>query len=104
MAGNRLDTLKQLAAQDPTNTFVRYGLAMEYANSGELEQAVAEFNDILAGSPDYAAAYFHGGQTLEKLGRVEEAKSMYERGIAATTRTGDLHTRSELQGALDLLP
>jgi tetratricopeptide (TPR) repeat protein len=104
MTGNRLDTLKQLAAQDPANAFVRYGLAMEYANSGELEQAIAEFRGILAVSPDYAAAYFHGGQSLEKLGRVEEAKSMYEQGIAVTTRTGDLHTRSELQGALDLLP
>jgi Tfp pilus assembly protein PilF len=104
MTGNRLDTLKHMAAQDPANTFVRYGLAMEYVNSGELEQAAAEFHGILAANPDYAAAYFHGGQTLEKLGRVEEARSMYERGIAATTRTGDLHTRSELQGALDLLP
>jgi len=104
MAGNRLDTLKQLAAQDPANAFVRYGLAMEYANSGELEQAISEFHGIVAASPDYAAAYFHGGQTLEKLGRVEEAKALYEQGIAVTTRTGDLHTRSELQGALDLLP
>ena len=104
MAGNRLDTLKQLAAQDPANAFVRYGLAMEYTSSGELEKAVAEFQGILSVSPDYAAAYFHGGQTLEKLGRIEEARSMYERGIAVTTRTGDLHTRSELQGALDLLP
>jgi tetratricopeptide (TPR) repeat protein len=104
MPSNRLEMLKQMAAQDPGNTFVRYGLAMEYANSGRLEQAAAEFKEILAANPDYAAAYFHGGQTLEKLGQVEEARAIYERGIAATTRTGDLHTRSELQGALDLLP
>jgi hypothetical protein len=29
---------------------------------------------------------------------------MYEKGIAVTTRTGDAHTRSELQAALDMLP
>jgi len=65
---------------------------------------VEQFRELLAANPNYAAAYFHAGQTLEKLGRVEEARAMYERGIEATTRTGDGHTRSELQAALDLLP
>jgi len=35
---------------------------------------------------------------------VEEARALYERGIAATARTGDAHAQSELQAALDLLP
>ncbi len=104
MGSKRIDSLKQLAAQDPGNMFIRYGLAMEYVNSGELELAATEFQSIVTDNPDYAAAYFHGGQTFEKLGRVEAAKILYERGIAATTRTGDEHTRSELKGALDLLP
>jgi tetratricopeptide (TPR) repeat protein len=53
--------------------------------------------------PNYAAAYFHGGQALEKSGKLEEARAMYQRGIDVTTRTGDSHTRSELQAALDLV-
>lgn len=93
-----------MLAQDPSNTFVRYGVAMAYVNSGDPESGVAEFEELIVRNPDYAAAYFHGGQALEKLGRIEEARSMYERGIEATTRIGDSHTRSELQGALDLLP
>jgi hypothetical protein len=35
---------------------------------------------------------------------VEAARSMYENGIEACGRTGDGHTRSEIQAALDLLP
>lgn len=104
MATNRIEALKQLAAQDPSNSFVRYGLAMAYLNSGELPQAIGEFRGILETNPDYVAAYFHGGQALERSGRLEEAKAIYEQGIAACRRTGDDHTRSELQGALDLLP
>lgn len=90
--------------QNPRDSFARYGLAMEYANSGQLEHAVAQFRELLETNPDYAAAYFHGGQALEKLGRVEEARQTYEKGIEVTSRTGDQHTRGELQGALDLLP
>ncbi len=100
---SRLDKLKTLVAQDPGNAFLRYGLATEYANTGDLEQAVIEFKELLAASPDYAAGYYHGGRTLEKLGRLDEARELYEKGIAATTKTGDGHTRSELQAALDML-
>jgi tetratricopeptide (TPR) repeat protein len=99
-----MEVLMNMVAQNPRDTFARYGLAMEYANSGNLKQAVTEYRTLLENNPDYAAAYFHSGQALEKLGLVEEARQMYEKGIETTTRTGDGHTRSELQGALDMLP
>ncbi|HLY15846.1 MAG TPA: tetratricopeptide repeat protein [Bryobacteraceae bacterium] len=100
---NRLEMLRNLVAQNPNNSFSRYGLAMEYANSGDLEGAVREYQALLALNPNYSAAYYHGGQTLEKLGRREDARALYRQGIEATTRTGDQHTRSEIQAALDLL-
>jgi tetratricopeptide (TPR) repeat protein len=99
----RLEALKNMVAQNPNDSFSRYGLAMEYARSGDLEQAVQEYQALLAANPNYPAAYFHGGQTLEKLGRREEARTLYQQGIEATTRLGDLHTRSEIQAALDQL-
>jgi len=93
-----------MVAQNPADAFARYGLAMELANTGQLEGAVAEFRVLLEHNPNYAAAYFHGGQVLEKLGDVEQARVFYEKGIEVTGRTGDQHTRSELQAALDMLP
>lgn len=100
---NRLDVLQNMVAQNPNDSFSRYGLAMEYANSGDLERAIQEYRALLAVNPSYSAAYYHGGQTLEKLGRREEARALYRQGIEAATRIGDLHTRSEIQAALDLL-
>lgn len=101
---DRTEVLKQMLLQDPSNAFARYGLAMELVKSGELAGAVTEFRALLAHNPDYAAAYFHGGQALEKLGEIEQARDFYEKGIDVTRRTGDGHTRSELQAALDMLP
>ena len=100
---NRLEVLKNMVAQNPNDSFSRYGLAMEYANSGDLERAMQEYQALLAANPAYSAGYYHGGQTLEKLGRREDARTLYRQGIEATTRSGDLHTRSEIQAALDLL-
>ncbi len=104
VATNRLDILKQMVAQDPANSFARYGLAMEYAKLGELALAVTEFQELISKDPNYSAAYYHGGQTLEKLGRVDEARTIYEKGIEATLRSGDAHTRAEIEAALSLLP
>lgn len=103
MSTDRTDALKAMLEQDPNHTFARYALAMEYVNRGELEQAVGEFRMLMSKQPDYAAAYYHCGRTLERLGRTDEARSAWQQGIEVTTRTGDSHTRSELQAALDML-
>ncbi|HEX5228756.1 MAG TPA: tetratricopeptide repeat protein [Bryobacteraceae bacterium] len=104
MLTNRIEILKTMVAQNPADAFARYGLAMELVKGGELAGAVAEFRALIEHNPNYAAAYFHGGQALEKMGEVDQARAMYEQGIAVTSRTGDAHTRSELQAALDMLP
>src|ERR1051326_8248138 len=103
MASTRLDILKNLVAERPNDSFLRYGLAMEYRNAGDLESAMREFDSLMAADPDYAAAYFHAGQTLERMGDLAQAREIYRRGIEVTGRKGDEHARSELEGALSLL-
>ena len=104
MNTERIAILQSMVEQNPTEPFARYGLAMEYSKSGNLEEAVRQYRAVLEHNESYAAAYFHGGQALEQLGRVEEAREMYEKGIEVTTRSGDMKTRNELQAAIDILP
>jgi len=99
----RLEVLKSMVEQNPADTFSRYGLAMELRNTGDLESAMREFHELRRLNPDYSATYFHAGQTLERLGRIDQAREFYLEGIEVTGRKGDLHAKSELQGALDLL-
>jgi predicted Zn-dependent protease len=103
MASKREEALKSMLEQDPGNSFARYGLAMEFVNSSQLEAAVTEFTALLANTPDYVAGYFHGGQTLEKLGRKPQAREMYERGLTVCERVGDEHSAAEMRAALDTL-
>lgn len=100
---SRLEKLQELAALDPSNKLVGYGLAQELAGLGRAEEAVAQYRRVIAASPDYCAAYFHGARTLEQLGRLDEARTLYGEGIATATRTGDHHAASEMQSALDAL-
>ncbi len=93
-----------MIAQDPTNGFARYGLAMEYSKSEHYAEAIAEFRGLVERDENYSAAYYHGGQALEKVGQLDQARAFYEKGIEITTRKGDSHTRAEIEAALSLLP
>ena len=101
---DKLAALNEILQLDPANAFARYGLAMEYVKSGELRQAVTEFQTLISNDSNYSAAYFHGAQAFEKLGLIDEARALYEKGVEATRRTGDAHTRAEIETALSLLP
>jgi tetratricopeptide (TPR) repeat protein len=92
-----------MVEQNPTDSFARYGLAMEYRNGGDLEAAMTEFRTLMSVNPDYSPAYFHGGQTLERMGLLDQAREVYTKGVEVTIRIGNEHARSEMQGALDML-
>ena len=97
---DRVAMLKEILDLNPTDTFARYGLAMEYSNSGQVEDALREFGALLAANPDYTAGYFMAAQMLARAGRDEEARKMLRDGIAAAQRTGNQHAQSEMEGML----
>jgi cytochrome c-type biogenesis protein CcmH/NrfG len=100
---DRTAMLTELLTQDPNNVLARYGLAMQYSNSGEFARALEEFQKLLAANPDYAPGYFMAAQTLVKAKRIEEAKKMLQDGIAAAQRKSDTHAGSEMQAMLEEL-
>jgi predicted Zn-dependent protease len=97
---DRIAMLTEILTQNPSDAFARYGLAMEYSNSGEVERALEEFGKLLSSHPDYTAGYFMAGQTLVKADRIDEAKKMLGDGIASAQRTGNGHALSEMEGLL----
>jgi predicted Zn-dependent protease len=97
---DRIAMLTEILSQNPADAFARYGLAMEYSNSGEIERALEEFAKLLAAHPDYTAGYFMAAQTLAKAERTGEARKMLVEGIASASRTGNTHAQSEMTALL----
>jgi len=100
---DRIATLNEILTHNPNDAFARYGLAMEYSNSGDAERALEEFGKLLSAHPDYTAGYFMAAQTLVKADRADEAKVMLIDGIASARRTGNAHAQSEMTALLDEL-
>lgn len=97
---DRVALLTEVLAQNPADAFARYGLAMEYSKTGEVERALEEFGKLLANHPDYTAGYFMAAQTLARAGRIEEARNMLTDGIMSAKRTGNGHAQAEMEAML----
>ena len=63
-------SFEKLVEENPQDRFARYGLAMELASQGRLEESLGEFRALISLDPDYVASYLQAGQTMEKLNRV----------------------------------
>ena len=100
MAATRLEQLTEIVKQNPANLLARYGLAMEYAQQGEDRKALENFRGLMESHPNYVAPYYQAGRLLQKMGEAQQAREIFQQGIAASTRAGDLHARSELEAAL----
>ncbi|MFY9561383.1 MAG: tetratricopeptide repeat protein [Terriglobales bacterium] len=98
---DRIAMLTEILAANPGDAFARYGLAMEYSNAGQIEPALLEFKTLLEKNPDYTPGYFMAAQTLEKAGRIDEAKRMLVDGISSARRTGNAHAQSEMTAMLE---
>ncbi len=93
--------LSEILAQNPADSFARYGLAMAYAAEGRNDEALREFASTTANNPDYVPAYQMSAQTLIKVGQNEAAKARLSEGLAACQRTNNAHAASEMQAMLD---
>lgn len=100
---DKIAALSEILAQNPTDPFARYGLAMAYAAEGRPEEALHEFTRITDNNPDYVPAYQMSAQTLLKQGQTDAAKSRLTAGLAACQRTGNTHAASEMQAMLEEL-
>lgn len=92
--------LGNFVAQRPEDPFPRYALAMELKSTGDPERAWATFEALIAEHPEYVAAYAPAADLLTALGRSDEARAVYRKGIELCARKGDAHLRANLEDAL----
>ena len=97
---DRMAMLNEILSENPDDAFARYGLAMEYSKTGNIERALQEFKTLLSTHPDYTPGYFMAAQTLAAASRSDEARKMLTDGIASAKRTANAHAQSEMEAML----
>ena len=96
----RRQMLEEFVAKKPDDAFSRYGLAMEYMNSGDTGAADQQFRELLNRNADYVPAYLMYAQFLSRETRIDDACKVLVDGINKAAMKGDQHARSEMESLL----
>ncbi len=95
---NRLQELLDFLEKEPNDPFLKYALAMEYANI-DLEKSLKMYEDLLKNHSDYLPTYYQAAKLYEELERNEQAEEIYKKGVELSESQNNTHTLKELQKA-----
>ncbi|HMF57400.1 MAG TPA: tetratricopeptide repeat protein [Pyrinomonadaceae bacterium] len=100
MAQSRIEIFAAMAADQPQNEMIWYGLASEYFKEGKWQEAADSLRKVLSIKPDYTAAYQMLGTALLNLGQRDDARSAWTQGIEIAERTGAWKAKQHMEGLL----
>jgi predicted Zn-dependent protease len=96
--------LEQSLADDPTDAFLRYGLAMQCLREGDVEEGRRRLLDLIGAEPEtQVAAYQQLGQSYAESEETDAARATWRTGIAKAQAAGDWHAAGEMEQALAML-
>lgn len=98
---SRIGALRRMLERRPDDPRLRFGLALEYLKKGDLERGVAALRDYLAEAEDEGNGWGRLGAALRDLGRPDEAREAYRKGIDAARRHGHPSMAEEFRAILD---
>ena len=89
-----------MLADEPRDVFLRYSLAMEWSNAGQVESSLALLQELIQEQPAYVPAFFRSAQILADEQRIAEARGFLREGIEVARAQGDMHAAGEMSEML----
>ncbi len=90
--------LEQSLAEDPTDPFLRDGLALQCLREGDTAEGRQRLLALIADRPeDQVAAYQQLGQSYAESGEREAALGVLRTGITKAHAAGDWHAAAEME-------
>lgn len=99
----RMLKLQSMLEKQPNDTFLLYGIALEYKKAGQTSEAIEYLDRVIQADPGYCYAYHQKGLIHESTGDIDAARQTYRQGISAAGQKGDLHAKGEIEAALEML-
>ena len=100
---DRLDSLLKLLEQDPDDSFLSYGIALEHISVSNFEEAERNLTLLLKKDQEYVPAYMQLAQVYENLNLIDKAKYIYKEGIEIARKNNDSHAANEMEDFLNEL-
>ena len=93
--------LEQSLAEDPGDSFLRYGLALQCLHEGDVREGRERLLSLVADHPDdQVAAHQQLGQSYAETDEPDQARRWFAEGISKARARGDAHAAAEMEGFL----
>ena len=99
----RLEKLQEFLKADPTDSFTRYAIALEYRAVNDIPRAIENLEMLIINDPGYVATYYQLADCYRRAKQNDKALETYKKGIIQAKAANDLHAVSELEAAMDEL-
>jgi len=100
---SRIEQLQEFLKDDINDSFLKYGLALEYVRVKENDTAKDCFLKLIKEDKNYLASYYQLGKLYESQNEVEKAMGIYKNGIEIAKKIEDAKTLLELQEAYNMM-
>ncbi len=97
---SKIPTLAARVKENPNDSFSRFALALELLKIDQETKALLLFESIVNTDPGYVGVYYHLAKLYTEIDENKKALETYKEGIKVAEQANDLHSKSELQGAL----
>jgi predicted Zn-dependent protease len=97
MPNRRIEPLKKVLAIDPSDEVAWFGLGKAYMEDANFDEAAKALQQCITVKPTYSAAYYALAQSLQKLGRIDECRTICGAGIDVSTTNGDAMVTKSLE-------
>jgi tetratricopeptide (TPR) repeat protein len=98
---SKIDVFRQMVAKNPENHLAHFGLANEALKLGLAEEAATHLREYLARYDDEGNGWGRLGEALLSLGRTDDARDAFRRGIEASHRFGHPSMANEFERRLE---
>ncbi len=96
MTSNRIEKIQAMLVDEPTDTFLRYSLAMEQEKIGEHAASEQGLRGLMADEPPYVPAFFMLGQHLASRNQANDARAVLRDGIDQARQQKNDHAAGEM--------
>ena len=104
MPNPRIEPLKKVLTIDPNDEVAWFGLGKAYMEDANFEEAAKALQQCITVKPTYSAAYYAWAQSLHKLGRIDDCRTVCTTGIDVSTKNGDAMVTKNLDALKLSLP
>lgn len=97
---SRKERIEAMLVDDPQDSFLRYGLAMELIKEDAIDRALELFAGLMSDSPPYVPAFLMAAQQWVQLEKIEQARGVLREGIEAARVQNESHAAGEMADLL----